>query len=301
MSGGYPLVALPPNPLIGPWVEKMQSVGVRTRRHVLARGFKPPMSWFLYKYCSSDRIYSHQNLRDTIVGSVLRLNSPSTFNDPFELAAHFTVNATEHQKLARFEALIRQQMPHAGWRKIQAGVQGLMTSTEEGLRPILNRSLQGVRDRAGIYCFAGAPRSTLMWSHYASEHKGACLVFERAYDVHTFCHAFRVRHTRKLTQVNWVRNYQKGIMRLLFAKHPAWKYEKESRIMITGGAARYLSFAPQALRGIIFGCRAEPKFIETVKGFLRERATAGHPALRVYWASTHPREYRLVVHQTRTV
>ena len=231
---------------------------------------------------------------------MLRLNSPSTFNDPFEMAAHFTFTGTEGQKLVRFEALLRQQAPHAGWRAIQAGMQRLMAATEDELRPMLNVSLRGVRDTAGIYCFSGEPRSTLMWSHYASEHKGACLIFERAQDVRTLCHAFRVRHTKNLTRINWVRGFQKGIMRMLFAKHPAWKYEKESRILIKGQARRYLPFAPPALRGIIFGCRAEPNFIETVEGFLRERATAGHPSVRVYCASTHPREYRLVVMQKRT-
>jgi hypothetical protein len=217
------------------------------------------------------------------------------------MAAHFVVKGTERQKLARFEALIRQQIPHAGWRAIQAGMQRLATATEEELRPMLDASLKGIRNRAGICCFSGEPKSTLMWSHYASEHKGACLIFERAQDVHTFCHAFRVKHTRKLTQLNWVRGFHKGISRMLFAKHPAWKYEKESRIMINDQAGRYLPFAPSALVGIIFGCRAEPGFIETAEGFLRERATAGYPPLRIYSASTHPREYRLVVRQRKVV
>lgn len=300
MTGGYPLATLPLNRTLDPWFEKMRHLDVRSRRHVLHR-FNPPMSWFLYKYCSSDRPYSFQNLRDVLVGSVLRLNSPSTFNDPFEMAAHFTVKATDRQKFARFEALVRQQMPHIGWRAIQAAVQKLVDTSEDGLRPMLDKSLQGVRDTAGIYCFSGEPRSTLMWSHYASDHKGACLIFERAQDAHTLCHAFRVRHTRKLPQLNWVRSFQKDIMRMLFAKHPAWRYEKESRIMINGEAGRYLPFAPQALHGIIFGCRAEPKFIETVEGSLRERAAAGHPPIRVYRATTHPREYRLVVTRKRSV
>ena len=65
--------------------------------------------------------------------------------------------------------------------------------------------------------------------------------------------------------------------------------------MINFQAGRYLPFAPQALRGLIFGCRAEPQFINAVEGILSGRAAAGHPPLRVYSAQTHPTKYQLVV------
>lgn len=164
MIGGYLLATLPTNRQIDPWVEAVLRLNLRGRRHVLRRRFKPPMSWFLYKYCSADRAYFCQNLRDVIVGSVLRLNSAGSFNDPFEMTAHFIVKATEREKLARFEALVRQQAPHVGWRAIQAAIQRLIATPEEGLRPMLNEPLRRIRDAAGIYCFSGEPRSTLMWS-----------------------------------------------------------------------------------------------------------------------------------------
>ena len=96
-SDEYPLAILPPNREIDPWVATMLSVDLGTRRHVLKR-FKPtPMPPFLYKYFSSNGPYSHRNLRDVIVGSVLRLNPPSGFNDPFEMRAHFVMTGTEEE------------------------------------------------------------------------------------------------------------------------------------------------------------------------------------------------------------
>jgi hypothetical protein len=230
-----------------------------------------------------------------LVRSLLRLSSPSTFNDPFEMAAHFSLKATERQRLARFESLARELEPNRGWRAIQARVQALMAATEEGLRPRLNASLDGVRCEAGIYCFAGDARNTLMWSHYASDHKGVCLIFDRAHDVRTLMYALRVKYVRNLPVLNWIRSFHEDIGKMLRAKHPAWRYEQESRIMINFSAGKYLQIAPRALRGLIFGCRAETNFITEVERILAERVAAGLPSVRAYQANRHLTKYQLVV------
>lgn len=292
----YSFASLPFNERLDPWIRTMLRVHPIARRHVLKK-LKPPMSWLLYKYLPAGREHSLTNLNDILVKSLLRLSSPSQFNDPFELAAHFTLKSTERQRLARFEALARELEPHRGWRAIQSRIQSLMSATESQMTPVLAKSLSGIRDAAGVYSFAGDPKNTLMWSHYASDHKGVCLIFDRAHDVATLAHAFRVRYVQNLPTVNWIRSFQNDIGKMLFAKHPAWRYEQESRIMINFQAGRYLPFAPQALRGLIFGCRAEPAFINAVDGILSERAAAGHPPLRVYSAKTHSTKYQLAVNR----
>jgi hypothetical protein len=115
----YPLAALPYNKDIAPWVERMLSVHPRARRYAT---WHRKMPVFLYKYFSSDRRHSHENLRDVIVGSVLRLDSPSDFNDPFEMAAHFVMTSTDEQKRARSESLAREQAPHHSFRTGRVGL-----------------------------------------------------------------------------------------------------------------------------------------------------------------------------------
>ena len=295
----YLLAELPRNERLDPWIRLMLSQHLIARRHVMKK-LRPPMSWLLYKYLPAGRPHSLTNLRDLLVRSLLRLSSPSKFNDPFELAAHFSLESTERQRLARFEKMARELEPHRGWRAIQAQMRSLMAATTSAeVRPALVRSLNGVRDAAGIYSFAGDARNTLMWSHYASDHKGICLIFDRAQDVATFSHAFHVSYARKLPVLNWIRSFHKDIGKMLFSKHPAWRYEKESRIMINYQAERYLPFAPQALYGMIFGCRAESPFVNDVNQILAERVLAGHPPVRVYHAQMHPRKYRLVIKNSR--
>jgi hypothetical protein len=294
-TSGYPLAALPFNEALDPWIRAMLGIHPLARRQVMKRKFTPPMAWLLYKYLPAGREHSLTNLHDILVRSLLRLSSPSQFNDPFEMAAHFSLKSTEAQRLARFESLAREQEPLRGWGFIRAWTQSLMSTPESQLAPVLAQSLSRIRDAAGIYSFAGDARNTLTWSHYASDHKGVCLIFDRAHDIATLSHAFRVKYVRNLPVLNWIRSFHKDISKMLFAKHPAWRYEHESRIMINDQAGRYLPFAPRALRGLIFGCRAEPQFMNAVERILSDRAASAHPPVHVYFAQTHPTKYRLVI------
>jgi hypothetical protein len=159
----YLLATLPPNPNLAPWIVQMLALDLPGRRHVLKR-FKPePMPPFLFKYLPSKGEFALTNIRDVLVGSVLRLSSPAQFNDPFELRAHFVMTATHEQKLERFEALAREQAPHLGWRAIQERIRNLMSAPEEFFYPNWQLSLNQIRGAAGIYCFAGSPKNHLMW------------------------------------------------------------------------------------------------------------------------------------------
>ena len=279
-----------------PWFEAVERLALRARRHVL-NSFKPePMPLFLYKYLPCNTPYSTQNLQDIIVGSVLRLSSPRDFNDPFELAAHFVVDATDEEKRARYETLIRDQTPHLGSRARQAHVDTLMAATLEQLTPRLQQSLRNIRDSAGVYCFAGKARNRLMWGHYASNHRGVCLQFERVLDIRTFGHAVRVRYSPHLPTINWIVGFQKGISDMLFAKDPCWDYEQESRIQIPGQAGHYLAFEPQALRRLIFGCKAETDFVDSVQELLDDRVRGGLPPVDVLFARQHATRYHLSVY-----
>jgi hypothetical protein len=262
--GSYPTAMFPLNKEIDPWISDMQGIDLPSRRQVLKR-MTPPMSQFLYKYMAFDQAHSYENLRDVIVGSVLRLNSPSRFNDPFEMAAHIVMTATTDEKLARFESLAREQAPHLGWRAIQAHVQALIAAIEDSFTPIWQRSLTGIRESAGMYCFAGSGKKRLMWGHYALNHRGICLQFERTRDLATLGRALPGDYVLHLPVLNWVKGFYEDIGRMLLSKDPCWEYEQESRILIHGQASRYLRFQPEALRKVIFGCRAEHDFVKAVE------------------------------------
>jgi hypothetical protein len=279
---------------IDQWIKGVTELTIPGRRRVLYR-YTPPMPQFLYKYSSSGQKYSHENLRDVIVGSVLRLHAPSDFNDPFEMAAQFTTSATLEEKRARYEALARQQAPHLGWRGIQARMAMLMMISDASFESPVQTSLRQIRETMGVYCFAGSARNLLMWSHYAADHRGVCLQFERLYDLPTLAHAVRVDYVADLPVVNWVTNLASDVGKVLLAKSPCWSYEQESRIIVFGQANCYLPFAPQALRRIVIGCRADATLVDALNSWLSERESAGHPPITVLRATMHPRKYKLII------
>ena len=94
----------------------------------------------------------------------VRLNSASDFNDPFEMAAHFVMTATEDEKLARYESLARQQARHPGVASSSGSYQGIDCGHRRIFYPPWQRSLMKIRDSAGVYCFAGGAKNRLMWN-----------------------------------------------------------------------------------------------------------------------------------------
>jgi hypothetical protein len=63
------------------------------------------MCFFSAERCmkSNSLFRAMQNLRDVTVGSVVRLNSSRNVHDPLEMMPHFAMNATDEQKLERYD------------------------------------------------------------------------------------------------------------------------------------------------------------------------------------------------------
>jgi hypothetical protein len=295
MSPSYPIASFPANENIQRWHQSLDRLNYLGRRRLLWRKIEPRLPRFLYKYRSLNQPHSRTALREILVESVLQLRAPIGFNDPFDMAAHFVIDGTVEQRRARFKELVRTQEPGRQWKEQERAIQRWMSATEEELREVCLRSLTGMRCTTGVYCFAGTAKSTLMWSHYAHDHTGICLQFERAQDYKTLLHSLPVVYDEKFPVVNWIVGMDDAIGTLLFAKNPDWKYEQESRMLLIGQAGRYLRLKPAALRGIVLGCRSGSDAAVTVAELLAERAARGHPPVHVYQATQHPSKYRLVI------
>jgi hypothetical protein len=253
------------------------------------------LSRFLYKYRGLSGKYDEQNLRDMIVYSVLRLSAPETFNDPYEMVVHIIVKGSRKQRLKRFEELVRRQSPTVPPEQQAEMMRRFFETPDLEHAERCQRSIAQLKQRSGVFCFAGDPRSVLMWSHYAENHQGVCLQFERMKDFLTLGHAVRVDYRKNLPVVNWIVNFFKDTKHILLAKHPCWKYERERRITSIDNANRHLPLRPDALTGIILGCRIRKPGVELIDQLLAERRDLGAPPVRVYVATQHRTKYKLVI------
>jgi hypothetical protein len=156
------------------------------------------------------------------------------------MTAHVVVDGTPSERWERFESIVRRNEPHLGWRAQKAKIEELTKRPDAELIRFCKAAYANIKTTAGVYCFAGSGKSTLMWSHYAANHTGVCLQFERAKDFATLCQAVRVKYALDLPTVNWMTPGHQEVQRMLLAKHPDWAYEKESRIIAPEQAGLYL-------------------------------------------------------------
>jgi hypothetical protein len=149
--------------------------------------------------------------------------------------------------------------------------------------------------KMGIFSFAGDPKSILMWSHYANDHTGVCIQFERARDFKTLSGAVSVEYSSEYPEVNWIKDFRDSLSNVLLRKHEGWSYEKEQRIVRPSFAHTYLQFDPSAVVGIIMGCRSTAGGKAIIESLLEERQEANMPPVHLFLAQKHSSKYRIVV------
>jgi hypothetical protein len=208
---------------------------------------------------------------------------------------HIVVEGSREQRLERFAQLAVQQGPIMPPEQRAEMVRLLMERPDLEHAARCQESIAGIRQRSGVFCFAGDPRCVLTWSHYAENHQGVCFQFERMKDFPTLGHAVRVTYRENLPVVNWIVKFYDDIEQLLLVKHPSWDYEQERRITSIDNANRYLQLRPDALTGIILGCRIQKHQMEFIDRLLAERRDLGAPPVKTYVATQHRTKYRLVI------
>ncbi len=124
-----------------------------------------------------------------------------------------------------------------------------------------------------IYCFSEINNSTLMWSHYANNHKGVCVEYEVNQDSHH--RKIYLQQNRFLMPINYsseipkisgtyfFHNIEENIEKILLSKSLDWSYEKEWRFI--DFQSEYLIKSPFKITSIIFGERCENENINKIK------------------------------------
>lgn len=154
----------------------------------------------LYKYRSFDDGHSLELLKT----DKMRLSRPDSFNDPFDCALKLKVNDSpkyigdilaDVQNLDYFRKYnIKQKELNKAKRKLDPIHELLKVYykknypnikpeernklIEEEENKIKSHYLNlGLKDNIHLACFSETHKSTLMWSHYASNHKGFCIEY----------------------------------------------------------------------------------------------------------------------------
>jgi DUF2971 family protein len=147
---------------------------------------------------------------------------------------------------------------------------------------------QMLGDTVGIFSLTEDPAHILMWSHYASQHRGIVVELD---ENHPWFHQKKTPadDLRHLVQVSYVQNPHPrtwndldGIV-LLYTKTAEWAYEREWRIirplkegMEVSPGKFCFDVPPDAVRSIIFGCRMTPALEQQIRISIAQNPQLGH-------------------------
>ena len=212
----------------------------------------------IYKYCSYD-------VGELIVsGLILKFSNPSSFNDPFDCdinLLNFDFRECNQEIIDDLEK-IKKDVSKTFGKDMSIEIDSI---TKTKLEEIYRNSQINKIQTSSICCFSRIFNNTAMWSHYADNHKGICLVFD-PYIQNPFTEFNSDRFTEgtveyeNYTPINYLKSKRNGIKQLFLTKSNDWKHEEEFRYIIFEDSG-FFSFKKEFLKGIIFGLRVKDEDI----------------------------------------
>ena len=206
-------------------------------------------------------------------------SSPASFNDPFDCKVLLSGKGTEDQKI--------DFITETYGIKRDLAVKGLAANPG-----IFETALARVQANfLGVYCLSELSDGILMWSHYASAHRGICLVFAREVFSDRVVKPITYPSNNEYPKANLFASSKdewRDAILLTKAKH--WAYEREWRVIDSRGPG-YYAIEPNWLIGIIFGCSMPAPQIAEIK----RMASIRTPSLQLWQAKKKDREFALSI------
>jgi hypothetical protein len=257
-----------------------------------------------------NRLYHYEKfkpdyLTDVLINQRVHCSDPANLNDPWDCRPWFSVKVLDDpKKLEELMDWVLSFKPTSPVTEEQLRVFRTALRTDQNARQTFldtfsQNFLKVIAGRWRIYCLTAVPDSTLMWSHYADNHRGVCLEF--ALDSPVFGSAREVLYLSSYPE--WAPHslMNDDDPHVLLTKADDWKYEREYRVVgLAEGISRpveqhplilsgkFLRLPPSALQAVIVGCEADYEEItRVVKG--------AAPALKVRRAVRARTKYRLEI------
>lgn len=188
---------------------------------------------------------------DEIKDGYIYFQKREKLNDPFDCSPYLlnVNNESETLKKYAFDLLKRQGNSRQQARKI------VRDTNMDEFKANLNSSIFDQVSKLRIACFSHQPSNLMLWSHYASGHKGLCLHFLPSLDIQTFGTLHDVNYKEKFESVNFTPGEllsQESLKHLIYTKSKVWEMEQELRLFdFDDKDKRY--FKIESLRSIVFG------------------------------------------------
>lgn len=135
-----------------------------------------------------------------------------------------------------------------------------------------------------------------MWSHYATSHRGLCVVFQPSAGPEPLIEALPVKYMHEYPRFDKILDDPTELARRgLLRKFKRWQYEGERRIIKMNAARSFINFQPASLLGVILGCTASDETRKIVSDLLAERSANKQPHVHILRAQKNPERYDLSI------
>jgi hypothetical protein len=278
-----------------------------------------------YKYAGVSGFNILEDLR-------LKITPPNEFNDPFEITPHSIFRRPLPQMIEeartkpeifrgtyddmkragvlytdsfdRFIAELPKALAHhyVAYRKL----------SKKELAKRDTRTLDNVSQKIGILCLSKPATSIPMWSYYADHHRGVVFGFDvNKISSRVSWQSGLVKYRKRRALVNpylppksdaW----RKQGFKMFFTKSIEWKHEQEYRRVFPlselisqapqagNGKKYFLHLTGDAIREIIFGCRASDEFKDQIcQELQRRKKTFGH--IQLFRCERHTSKFELKI------
>lgn len=232
----------------------------------------------------------NDNTKESLKESYLWFSPASNLNDPFDLQYRFSERLWQEilDKLVDdFEQGLAKKLEEQD--KSGAGATlGQLSRRKIESEKFREDTMKLIREQIqySVCCFTEQDDNILMWSHYAENHSGICLMYDLSEtpelwpvfnpvvysDDYPICDSY--------DEVN-----KKGI----FTKSKHWSYEREWRVLNFATSGK-MTINKKSLKGIIFGCRTR---IDKAEEIVKICNDAGYQNLEYFKMKQNSEEYKL--------
>jgi hypothetical protein len=187
--------------------------------------------------------------------------APDDLNDPYDCQIALDMSGTDLEWRTHLKNSLKQAASRSGRRtsfmdRHRAASKLILDKRHIGLD---GGEFRKVTNSFGIACFSGLIDNQLMWSHYADNHRGICLMYMPSRDPSGLLSAFHeVHYSNEYPKIRLVDLPKIGpsvVESLLLTKSKEWQYEFEYRIIKPYGARKSFNYHPNALAAVILGAR----------------------------------------------
>ncbi|MBK6290294.1 MAG: DUF2971 domain-containing protein [Ignavibacteria bacterium] len=231
-------------------------------------------------------LYKHttisNNLYKTLVNAELWFAAPTSFNDPFDCQINDQTDWTD----ANIREYVTQTALATGQKIDPEAVVRTNQQSPGSFKEFFTDNLKGTLSKQGVACFLPNANNLLLWAHYSASHTGVCLKFDRTQDESLFALTFAVHYSQDYPRFDYLSERNDLVIKAMLTKSIHWKYENEIRVFKTNIGNH--PFEKESLKEIIFGCKAAPNEITTIRRLVDN---AHYPDLKLRQVKLKDNEY----------